>query len=376
MKRLIRLLSNEKWQWISIPLLAVTLSIMAGSLVILSMGKSPWQTYVGILQGAGFIPKPNYAGGTNMFTDFMSFLDALAPMIFAALGVTVGFKAGLFNIGIAGQMVLAGFLSTVLVGYSNLSWFVAVPLVLVISLTAGALAGGFVGYLKHRFNISEVVSTIMINYVIAYLTSYAIKSYFINPVSRQSEYIHQTASLTLKGLRINNIRFDLPLGVLLAIGAAFMVYHLIYKTRLGYEIKAVGANKQAARYAGINVGKTLVTAMMISGGLAGLAGATYYLGFYSSMQPGVLPGLGYDAIATSLLGNNHPLGALLASLLITTLDKGATYMSSRVGVVREISGVITSLILLFSATGTYIRYQVDKKKKEIEEVDRKEGHHD
>ncbi|MEN1759873.1 ABC transporter permease [Anoxynatronum sibiricum] len=364
---LIAFLGNEKWQWLSIPVFAVVLSIVAGSVVMLLMGKNPLAAYVGILQGAGLVPKPNYAGGTGMLTDFTSFLDALAPMIFAALAVTVGFRAGLFNIGIAGQMLLAGFFATLLVGYSELPWYLAKPLVLIIAVTAGALAAGLVGYLKHRFNISEVVSTIMMNYIIAYVTSYYIKSYFVNPVSRQSEYIQPAASLTLKNLRVGGVRIDVSIGIVLAVAAALLVYYLLYKTRLGFEIKAVGANKQAAEYAGIHIGKTMVTAMMISGGLAGLAGATFYLGHYASMQPGVLAGLGYDAIATSLLGNNHPLGVLLASVLITTLDKGATYMSSKVGVVREISGVITSLILLFSATGTYIRYRVNRQRLEQKE---------
>ncbi|SFH67485.1 nucleoside ABC transporter membrane protein [Tindallia magadiensis] len=364
---LVTLLGNEKWQWLSIPIFAVLLSILAGSIVILLMGKNPLTAYLSILQGAGWIPKANYAGGTGMLTDFTSFLDALAPMIFAALAVTVGFRAGLFNIGIAGQMLLAGFFATLFVGYSDLPWYLAKPLVILIAITVGGLAAGFVGYLKHRFNISEVVSTIMLNYMIAYVTSYYIKTYFVNPVSRQSEYIQPAASLTLKNLRIAGIRVDLPIGIFLAILAALFVYYLLYKTRLGFEIKAVGANKQAAEYAGISIGRTIVVAMMISGALAGLAGATFYLGHYASMQPGVLAGLGYNAIATSLLGNNHPLGVLLASALITTLDKGATYMSSRVGVVQEISGVITSLILLFSATGTYIRYRISRQRQEQKE---------
>ncbi len=362
-------LKNEKTQWITIPAFAVVLSILVGSLVILLLGRNPFTAYYAILQGAGLALKPNYAGGTNLLTDFTSFLDALAPMIFAALAITVAFKAGMFNIGVAGQMLMGGFVATVVIGYSGLTAFLAKPLVLVVALVVGALAGGFIGFLKHRFNISEVVSTIMLNYIFANATSYFIKTYYINPVSRQSEQIEAAASLTLKGIRVAGIRIDIPLGIFLAIGIALLMHFILAKTRLGFEIKAVGSNKKAAKYAGINIGKTIVLTMMISGGLAGLAGATYYLGYFGSIQPGVLAGLGFDAIATSLLGNNHPLGIILASILITTLDKGATYMSSRVGVVREISGVITSLILLFSATGAYIRYRVEKVKDMEQQVD-------
>ncbi|OPL08571.1 MAG: ABC transporter permease [delta proteobacterium ML8_F1] len=370
----LKVLGNENWQWISIPLLSVFFAILTGSAVVLLMGKSPVDTYLGILQGAGFVPKANYAGGTGMLTDFMSFLDAMAPMLFAALGVTVAFKAGLFNIGISGQMLAGGFLATVLIGYSDLPWMLAKPLVLVIAGTAGALAGGFIGYLKYRFNINEVVSSIMTNYILAYLISFIINTAYVNPVSRQSEYINPSAALTIKGVSVASVKVNLSIGIILALLAAILLHYLINKTRLGFEIKAVGANRKGAQYAGINIGRTMVTAMMISGALAGLAGATFYLGYFTSIQPGVLSGLGFNAIATSLLGNISPLGVILSSILITILDKGATFMSSKVGVVKEISGVITSLILLFSAMGAYFRYLIAKKQPEYESGGEEEAH--
>ncbi len=369
---LLHRLGNEKWQWISIPLLSVVLAVLTGSGVILLMGKSPVDTYIGILQGAGMLPKANYAGGTNMLTDFMSFLDAMAPMLLAALGVTVAFKAGLFNIGISGQMLFGGFLATILVGYSDLGGLVAKPLVLLIAGASGALVGGFIGLMKYRYNINEVVSSIMVNYILAYFISFFIKTHYINPVSRQSEYINAAASLTFKGVALGGVKVNVPLGILLALMAALVVHYLINKTRLGYEIKAVGANRKGAGYAGIPIGRTMVTAMMISGGLGGLAGATYYLGYFASIQPGVLSDLGFNAIATSLLGNNSPLGVILSSILITILDKGATFMSSKVGVVKEISGVITSLILLFSAMGAYFRYLIAKKQEDVKSENREE----
>lgn len=356
-----RLFGDEKRQSYTIPLFAILLSIIAGSLVILATGKNPFKAYLSLLQGAGIIPKASYAGGAGQITDFTSFLDILAPMIFAALAVIIALKSGLFNIGVSGQMLISGFIATIIVGYSPLNAVIAKPLVLIIGIIVGALTGGFIGYLKHRFNINEVVSCIMLNNIIQFVTSYFINSYFVNPVSRQSEYITKASSLTIKGIVVGGVKADFPIAIILAVIAAIFVHRLLSSTTLGYEIKAVGSNKNAAAYAGIKVGRTLIVTMMISGALAGLAGVSYYLGYFASMQPRVISSLGFDAIATALLANNHPIGAIFSSILITILSKGSVYMSSRVGVVKEIAGVITSLILLFSATGAYIRHLINRR---------------
>lgn len=355
-----RILGDSKRQRISIPLFSIVLAILAGSIVVFLIGKNPLDTYLGLLQGSGILPKTNYAGGTNQFTDFLSFLDLLAPMIFGALAVTMALKAGLFNIGVSGQMLAAGFTATILIGYSELPALIAKPAVVIIGIIVGGLLGALVGFLKYRFNINEVVSTIMFNYIVQYLTSYWINSVYVNPVSRQSEYIHKAASLTLKSLRIGELKMDIPIGIILAVLAAFIIHFIVESTQLGYEIKAVGLNKKASGYAGIQVGRTLVLTMAISGALAGLAGVTYYLGYFQSMQPRALSSLGYDSVATALLGNAHPIGVVFSSFLITVLNKGATFMSSKVGVVKEISGVIVSLILLFSAMGAFIRAKLEK----------------
>ncbi len=367
-KKSLGLFSDPRKQKITIPLLSILLSLIAGSLVILLVGKNPLDAYKALLQGSGFIAKPKYAGGTSMLTDFTGFLDALAPMIFAALAVIVAMKAGLFNIGVSGQMLLAGFIATITIGYSDLNHYLAKPLVVLIGFLMGALAGGFIGFLKYKFNINEVVSSIMLNNIFSFIISYFINTRYVNPVSRQSNAISKEASLTLKSFSLNGIRLDLPIGIILALITSFIIYRLLEKTTLGYEIKAVGFNKNAANYAGINVDKTILKTMFISGGLAGLAGVTYYLGYFSSIQPKVLSPLGFDAIATALLANNNPLAAIFSSILVTILSKGSVYMSSNVGVVKEISGVITSLILLFSATSLYMKEKINKKtsEKEIE----------
>lgn len=351
-------IKSEKKQSQLVPVLAVLISLLVGIIVITLVGKNPLQAYHNLLQGVGILPKHSYAGGKGMLTDFMSFLNALTPLIFAALSVTVAFKSGLFNIGVSSQMLFAGFTATVLVGYSDLNSFLAKPLVILIGLVAGALLGALIGYLKYRFNINEVVSCIMINYIFQYVISFFINMFYVDVVSRQSAPVSDAASLTLENIHFMGMKIEVPLGIILALIMVWGLKFLLDKTKLGYEMKTVGASPKAAQYAGIKVGKTMITAMIISGALAGLAGVTFYLGYNTSIQPRVLSNIGYDAIAVSLLGNATPIGSAVAAFLIMIISKGSTYMSSTAGVPQEIASVITALILLFSACGAYIQYRL------------------
>jgi simple sugar transport system permease protein len=297
-----------------------------------------------------------------MITDFLSFLGILAPMLLAALGVSVALRAGLFNIGTAGQMLAAGFSAMVLIGYSGLDAWIAKPLVIVIGMAAGGLIGAVIGFLKYRFNIHEVVSSIMFNYIISYVTGFFINGYFINPINRSSKVCSPASRLIISNIAPNSsLRITIPIGIVIALAAVFLVRFLLDRTVIGFEIKAVGLNRKCAQYAGIRTGYIIVLSMFFSGVLAGLAGISFYLGYYNTILPKELAGLGYDAIAASLLGNISPLGCIFSSSLITVFQKGNVYMSSIVGVPREIASVITGILLLFSACGTYIRYLAGKR---------------
>ena len=372
-KFFVKMLGNEKYQFITIPVFSIIVSLLVGAIVILALGKNPLEAYGNLLQGSGLLMKEKYAGGKSILTDFLSFVDYWTPMIFAALAVAVALKAGLFNIGVSGQMLAAGFVASITIGYSAMAAPIAKPLVIVICFVVGSLVGGLIGFLKHKFNINEVVSSIMINYIVEYVTAFFIYTKYVDPVSRQSKNIAEAARLTLKNVQMGELKGDIPLGIVLAIIVAFVIKYVFDKTTFGYELKAIGFNGNASKYAGINVGKNMVVAMMISGGLAGLAGATYYLGYFCSMQPKVLAGLGYDAIAVSLLGNSNPMGILASSFLINIINKGSTYMSSKAGLDAEIASVITGLILLFSACGAYIQYLVKKNKDKLEENKKAKG---
>ncbi len=293
----VRLLGDGRYQAVSIPVFAIVLSLLAGAAVILLLGKNPLAAYQNLLQGSGILPKPSYAGYKSMVTDFTSFLNAWTPMLFASLSVAVALRAGLFNIGVSGQMLAAGFIATLTVGYSPLGAVAAKPLVLAVGVLVGMAVGGAIGWLKHKFNINEVVSSIMLNYIAQYVISFFINTYYVNPVSRQSNAVSRAARLTLMDTPVGNLKMDIPLGILLALLTAFLIQFLLERTVFGYEVKCVGINQNAARYAGVQVGKSVVSAMVLSGALAGLAGATYYLGYFGSIQPRVLPSTGFDAAA-------------------------------------------------------------------------------
>jgi simple sugar transport system permease protein len=355
-RRFLRLLADDRTSVWAIPVFSIVLSLAAAVVLLLAMGKNPLTALAAFLRGSGFLPRPSYAGGQNMTTDLLSFLGIMAPMLLASLGMVVGLKAGMFNIGIAGQMLASGFLALVTVGYSGLPGIISRPLVILIGITAGGLLGALVGWFKSRFNIHEVVSTIMFNYIINYVTGFYINSYFVDPITRASRICSASSRLTLTGLALGRLRPTLPLGILIALVAVLILRFVLDRTTLGFELRAVGMNRNAARYAGIREGRCIVLAMLFSGALAGLAGVCYYLGYYNNIVPKTLPDMGFDAIAVALLGNTSPAGSVFASVLVTIFQRGSVYMSSNAGVPKEIASVIIAFLLLFSACNGYIRY--------------------
>ena len=363
-KLILQTIGHEKRQPYMIPIFTIVLSLIFGAIIIALLGSNPFKAYYNLLQGSGLAPKASYAGHKGIITDFTSFLNALTPMLFAALAVLIALKAGLFNIGVSGQMLAAGFTATILIGYSGLPAVAAKPLVVFIGFIIGALAGALVGFLKHRFNINEVVSTIMFNYIFQYIVSFLINTFYVDPVSRQSKNVGASGRLTLVDVVVGDYKMDIPLGILLAAVGIAVTAFLMNKTILGFEIKAVGSSIRAAEYAGIRVGRTRVLAMMLSGGFAGLAGVTYYMGYFASIQPKVLVSTGYYATAVALLGNSSPIGIIFSSFLITVISKGSTYMNSASGVQAEIASAITGIILLFSACGAYVKYKAGRWKED------------
>ena len=359
--RLAALLTHEKWGGIAVPGLAIVLALITASILLVVMGKNPITAFASFLQGSGIIPKGKYGGGQGILTDLFNTMNTLAPMILASLAFIIGFKAGLFNIGIAGQMLISGFTATVIVGYSELNAFIAKPLVAVVGILTGGLVGALIGWLKYKFNIHEVVASVMINYIISYGTGFFINSYYANMLTRSMQICSDASRLTLMNVQIAGMKCNVPLGMILAIVAAIVVKFIFDKTVFGFELKAVGNNPTCAKYTGINVGSRFIFSMAFSGMLAGLAGVVYFLGTYNTILPKTLPGMGYDAIAVAMLGNASPVGAIFAAALISIFQCGSNYMSSNLGVAKEISDLITGILLMFSACGGYFRYAAQRR---------------
>ncbi len=368
-KGLAGLLVSEKWSSLTVSVLAVILMIITASVILIIMGKNPLRAFASFLQGCGWAPKANYGGGSGMLSDFFDYLNILAPMLLAALAFIVAFKTGLFNIGISGQMLLSGFMATVLIGYiKELSPWIAKPLVIIVGIAVGGLCGAFIGFLKYKFNIHEVVSTIMVNYIISYLTGFFINNNYVDMLTRSSRICTPQARLTWTNVMIGGVKCKIPLGIVIAVVAAFAVKFIFDRMVFGFELKAVGTSRNCARYIGVNVGKGIVLSMALSGIFAGLAGVTYFLGYTNTIVPKTLPGMGYDSIAVALLGNSSPIGAIFASMIVTIFQSGANYMSSSIGVAKEIASLITGILLLFAACGEFMKELGRKKVQKIEDA--------
>ena len=353
--------------WVSV--IAILLMIATASILLLFLGKNPLEAFQSFLQGCGFLAKENYGGGSGQLTDLLDFLNYLAPLILASLAFITAFKAGLFNIGISGQMLLAGFTATVLVGYNKaLSPFISKPLVLLIGLIVGGLTGVLVGYLKYRFNIHEVVSTIMLNYIISYLTGFFINNHYVDMMTRNSKVCLTEARLTLTNVMIGDMKAKIPLGLISAIVLALLVSFLFRKTVLGFEIKAVGQNRRCSEYSGIRVSRTILLSMGFSGAIAGLAGVAYYLGYTNTIIPKSLPSMGYDSISVALLGSGSPIGSIFAAAVVSVFQQGANYMSSSLGVAKEIASLITGILLLFASCGNYMKYRAARTMQQTAEI--------
>jgi ABC-type uncharacterized transport system permease subunit len=319
--------------------------------------------YGGLLSGAlgnpsTFLSKlssGNLKSAASAFYPLSETLVAAAPLVFTGLSVALGFRAGLFNIGGEGQ-VIAGGLAAGFVGFSlhGLTGFVELPLALLAGFIAGGLWGFIPGLLKARTGAHEVITTIMLNYVGIYLTYYLLSTTLFQRPGRTdpiSKIVDSAAALpSLQGL---NLR--LHAGVLLAVLIAIAVYFLLWRTTLGFEFRAVGANPDASRAAGIGVGRVIMLAMSLAGGLAGLAGADIILGVNYSVSPGFSSSLGFDGITVALLGRGNPAGVVAAALLFGGLRAGAVQMQAATSTPVDLVQVIEALVIMFVAAPALVR---------------------
>jgi general nucleoside transport system permease protein len=280
---------------------------------------------------------------------------AATPLILAGLGVALGFRAGLFNIGAEGQ-VIAGALAAGFAGFSldGLPVVIHLPLAILAGLAAGGAWGFIPGILKARTGAHEVITTIMLNYIAAYLALYLLSTSVFrrpgraDPISKQVEVSARLPHLAGQNLRLHA-------GILVAVLAVVAVAWLLGRSTWGFELRVAGANPSAAQTAGISVGRATVLAMVLSGALAGLAGAGQLLGLQYSLAPGFSGGVGFDAITLALLGRANPFGVLAAALLFGALRAGGLQMQAVTGTPIDIVLVIQSLIVIFVAAPALVR---------------------
>jgi len=309
--------------------------------------------YSALFQGSVYnFRRPSFADGIKPLTETLTYAT---PLIAAGLGVALGFRVGLFNIGGRGQMLIAATLGGWVAFALELPAGIHMIAALVAGVLGGALWGGLVGLLKARTGAHEVITTIMLNYVAFYLVSFLLRDGFLktpgsnNPKSPASK---ETAVF----FDLLGPNYNLHFGFILVIGATVFTWWLLSRSNLGFKFRAVGENPNAAKVAGISVQRMYVYAMLFSGGLVGLAGINQVLGTTTSgFGAGIDSGIGFDAITVALLGRSKPWGVFAAGILFGAFKAGSFSMQAAEGVPIDIVLVVQSLIVLFIAAPPLVR---------------------
>lgn len=381
------------WNKIAIPLLAILTGLIIGGLLIAltstnvydAFGESIWlgiktaftdiiASYEALFAGslgspARMINALSSGDAKEIRFAFNPFLESLVqatPYIFTGLAVALGFRAGLFNIGVEGQLFIGAACST-FVGYAikGLPAIIHMPLAFLAGGLGGALWGFIPGFLKAKTGGHEVINTIMMNWIAFRLTDWLLSG----PMTREGSGGMQISPIIEESAQIPQL-FESPIrfhiGFFLALAFAWLVWWILFKTKWGLNLRTVGTNPRAAKYAGLNVNQTIMIGMAASGALAGFAGAIQILAVNHSMAAGLSSGYGYDSIALALIGNNHPLGVVLSSILFGVLRNGATKMMVSTRIPIDIVDVIQAIILMFVAAPAIIRsiYHLRKPKQE------------
>ena len=343
--------SRSSWRELFIlPLAALFLAMAIGALIMMATSVAPatiMQSFIAMARGS--------VGSLHAISET---LTAAIPLVLAGLGIGLAFRAGLFNIGAEGQMVVGG-LATAIASFAitGVPIWLHLPLVLAVGLCIGAVYAAIAGLLKAATGAHEVISTIMLNLISFRLLDYMLRQPFIQKEGRSdpiSKAVLDSAELPrILGFLDGNLR--LHAGIFIMLAAVAVIYWLLFRSKLGFAFRISGENPGAARYAGIRAGLTIVLAMAIAGALAGLAGATQVSGVLGRATPGFTAGIGFDAIAVALLGRSHPVGILLAGLLFGALEAGGRQMQVDAGVSIDMIGIIQALIIIFVAAPLLVR---------------------
>ncbi len=356
---------------LGLTLVSIVLGLAVGAVILLLIGYNPIEAYSVMLDG--IFGSVRYVSWTIIYA---------TPIILTGLSVAFAFKTGLFNIGAEGQYIV-GALTAALLGYFvKLPMVLHIPFVLVCSIAAGSLWGSIAGFLKARYGVNEVISTIMLNWIALYLNNFLVLHEKIKrPGSEATNKILDSAKLIFfdswkrsdGGMEFRRahpffhdiFRTPANAGFLIAVAAAIGVLLVLNKTTLGYSLKAVGYNKDAAEFGGININRSMISSMAIAGGLSGLAGAVQIMGFTREASAlAASEGYGFEGISVALIGANNPIGCVLAGLFYGALKYGGSKIQPKIGAPYEIISIIMGTIVLFIAMPKLIRMMKITGKKE------------
>lgn len=327
--------------------IAAIMALVISGIVMLAVGVNPIYAYWHLFFGA--------FGNINNIADT---LVKTTPILIAGIGLSISFRSNLTSIGAEGQMIIGGIFGTVIgLQLSGLPSVIGLPIVIVAGFIGGALFGAIPGILKAKFGTSEIINTIMLNYVAIYLLSYLLD----NPLREAGSFYPQSAALpTNLWLPIILPGTRLHIGFIIALALIVFYYIFMFRLPQGYKIRAVGLNKKAAEYAGIKVGRNIVLAMVLSGGLAGIAGSVEVFGIHHRLFNDFTAGYGFDALAVALLGKLHPAGVFISALFFGALRVGSNAMQRAVQVPISIVYVIQGLTILFILTDKLLQHYIIK----------------
>jgi simple sugar transport system permease protein len=335
------MIKSEGVMDVVIALIAVGAALLVGAVIVSISGYSPYEAY-----------KALFTGAFGSSYDFAQTLARTTPLIFTGLTVAFAFRCGLFNIGGEGQLYVGGMAAAIVgVSFTNLPLVIHLPLALAVGAAAGAGWAFIPGMLKARVGAHEVITTIMMNYIgillCSYLANYPFKA---EGWVAQTNVVETSAQLPRL---VSSTQLSASLFV--ALICVVIAYYILYKTSLGYEIRAVGLNPSAAEFGGIGIQKSIVIAMLISGMFAGIGGAGEVLGLHKRFIFGFSPGYGFDGIAVAVLGRNHPVGVVLGALLFGALRNGGMVMKQVTNVPTDLVVVIQGIVILFVAAPEIFR---------------------
>ncbi|NCB41798.1 MAG: ABC transporter permease [Clostridia bacterium] len=349
------------WSVTRLPIIAVLVGFLVGAVCIVITGNNPITAYLALFKGSlGSLP------------GFGETLYKVTPILFTGLAAAISFRCGLFNIGGEGQYVMAA-ISTVAVAWygQDLPRMILIPLILLVGFFVGGMWGAIAGFLKAKRGINEVISTIMLNWIALYISNYLVRIPLSPNVlagdtpAGHTVIISDVAKLTkFKEIFPAFGYSSAHTGILIALAAAVIMWFILFKTTVGYEIRTVGLSPLAAEYGGINNAKNTVLAMFLSGGLAGLGGAVQISGLvFMVNQSSMLPGYGFIGLSVALVGCSHPLGCIPAALLFGILENGSRQMQLA-GIPSEITSIISGVILVFIAGSLLVKIVGDRLKKQ------------